>query len=168
MGIIAIGTKANPEEMFTIAAFLFFESLGVNSAQRRMGATRFTATSSSLEGKGLIIFGEVKSNCRWIPALFTRMLRSLKFDVTQRKSFCRSSSLDTSDLFTWIPGNFLFASRSLCSRRPQIMTSFSSLRNTSAKAKPIPVAPPVIRIVFPVIFNSLHGPDSAREDKLSF
>jgi hypothetical protein len=60
---VAIGTNASPDEMFMMAAFCLFISLGVNRAQRRMGAERFMFTSSSLAGVGLAV-GDVKFICR--------------------------------------------------------------------------------------------------------
>src|SRR5262245_14412702 len=44
---------------------------------------------------------------------------------------------------------WLFAAASLWRRRPHTMTVLPRLTNTCAAAKPIPVAPPVIRTVFP-------------------
>lgn len=44
-----------------------------------------------------------------------------------------------------------FADCSLLSRRPQMITSLPVLENFSARANPMPVAPPVIRTVFPPI-----------------
>jgi len=164
---MAIGTKANPEEILTMAAFFCLTSIGVNSAQSRIGATRFTAISSSFGRGGFIGLGEAKSCCRWIPALLTKMLKSLKLVSTQRESFCRSISLETSSLLVRILGRFRFASCSFRCRLPQIMTWLSSSRNASANASPIPVAPPVIKIVFPAVFNGLHLCPTARGDKFS-
>ena len=51
-GIVAMGTNASPEEMFTMAAIFLFRRIGVKSAQRRMAPARLIVTSSSFVERG--------------------------------------------------------------------------------------------------------------------
>jgi hypothetical protein len=88
----------------------------------------------------------VRSISCWMPALLTRMFKSLKFSLTQLKRALRSSSLEMSQTLNCISGCFACTSRSLDSLLPQIMTLFPAAKKDSVRASPIPVAPPVIRV----------------------
>ncbi len=55
-----------------------------------------------------------------------------------------------------------FAAPNLLLRRPQMITSLPASTNLSAKANPMPVAPPVMRTLFPPISNLVSLPTFTR------
>ena len=144
-----------------MAAFSLFKRLGMKRAQRRMGAVRFMVTSSSFGDIGLATVGDVKSISRWIPALLINMLRLGKRVLAQRNRFLLSDSRERSHCLMLRAGSWCFAASSLLLRRPQTITTLPSLWKFSAKAKPIPVAPPVMRTVFPLISKPTSAPSTS-------
>src|SRR5437867_8046550 len=80
----------------------------------------------------------------------TSRLGKSVFTRAARAAIC--SGFATSLWMVWSFGYFAFTSSSTAWRRPVTMTSLPSSTNSSAKARPIPAEPPVMRMVRPVRF----------------
>src|SRR5438094_2762279 len=89
-----------------------------------------------------------------MPALLTRIFRAGKPEASHSTSDFLDAALETSQTWVCNPGNCFFADCSRWIRRPQITTALPRLINSWARAKPIPVPPPVMRTVLPDVFNS--------------
>ena len=89
----------------------------------------------------------------WMPALLTRIFKPGKPDVSHSTSDFLDAALETSQTRACNPGKCFFADCSRWIRRPQITTPLPRLINSWARAKPIPVPPPVMRTVLPDVFK---------------
>jgi len=87
-----------------------------------------------------------------MPALWMTALRvgwSVASCVATLRMSAGSSMLRTMEA---MPGLAAVVSSRTCLRRPAMMTLLPSLWKASARPRPIPEPPPVMRMVFPVMF----------------
>src|SRR5436190_23854136 len=136
--------------MFTIAERFCLRRCGMSDALKWIGPARFVDNSASTCGR---LRPVRKSIAHWMPALLTRIFRAGKPEASHSRSDFLDAALETSQTRVCNPGNCFFADWSRLIRRPQITTSFPRLINSWARAKPIPVPPPVIRTVLPDVFK---------------
>jgi hypothetical protein len=61
-----------------------------------------------------------------------------------------------------MPGLAAVVSSRTCWRRPAMMTLLPSLWKASARPRPMPEPPPVMRMVLPVVFMVVLSPDENR------
>ena len=138
--LLAVRMSMNAEVMPITPPTLMFIS-AINPARSAAGALRFLWSM--------------------MPALFisTSSFGKSAFTRAARAAICAGSA--TSLWMVWSFGCFAFTSSSTAWRRPVTMTSFPSSTNLSAKARPMPAEPPVMRMVRPVRFirflSSLHS-----------
>src|SRR6185295_6411299 len=150
MGDVGSGTNARPEETLTIAASCRCFSMGRNVATIRIGPMRLISISrvrSSSESTGLWRF-----TVRMIPALLTRTLSSGKSFATVAWRDWMSFAWPASLRIVFRPGIACSAFVSFAWSRPVMTTLFPSSVSALARWKPMPLAPPVIRIVLPFRF----------------
>src|SRR5258705_10472672 len=83
----------------------------------------------------------------WMPALLIKTFRSGCSFSIQLYNSSLSSTMVRSQALVMIEGSLSFASFRADSRLPQMITVLFSRTNRSASAKPIPVAPPVMRVL---------------------
>src|SRR5690606_13320498 len=89
---------------------------------------------------------------RMTPALLIRTLSDGCRATTSSAKALIASWSSTSRVIACIRSRPAIVSSSVFSRRPATITAFPSSLNRRASSRPIPEPPPVIRIVFPVVF----------------
>ena len=137
---VSLGTIAKPEDTLTTAASRCAVKIGRKASVSWAGAVRLMLISWAICSAVCVAKGWV--NCT--PALFTKMLTSGK----SRTRRSRSVSCDTSATAMRQPESWSAAWRKASSRLPTSITRLPALWNFFASAKPMPVAPPVIRTVW--------------------
>ena len=120
-----------------------------------MGATRLVAISASTEERSRAPLR--KSTARWMPALLTRTLKLPNLEMSHLTNARREAGLVMSQTRIVNAGICFFATRRCCRLRPQMITVFSCRTSCVARAKPIPVAPPVIKTVLPRVFMNQNS-----------
>jgi DNA-binding HxlR family transcriptional regulator len=93
-----------------------------------------------------------------MPALWMTVLRAGKSAMSLAAKARMLAASSMSRTAENMPGLAATVSSSTCLRRPAMMTWLPSLWKASARPRPIPEPPPVMRMVFPVVFMVMGSP----------
>ncbi|MNN57508.1 hypothetical protein D3C81_1725000 [compost metagenome] len=152
VGVSTRGMKARPEVTVMTVEAGRARRCGNRAMVSRIGPSRLVAmvVSAVSSEKG----SAVRSSGFMTPALLTMTLRS-GCSCTARSANVRMAAASSmSSVAQAMPGLASETAFSGASRRPVMMTRLPRACRLSARARPMPLPPPVIRMVLPVIFMS--------------
>ncbi|SJM35002.1 hypothetical protein BQ8482_60013 [Mesorhizobium delmotii] len=158
------GTKARPDETLTITAFCRAARWSISALVRRIGPNRLVTIVSSASRRSRVL---VRSSRRMTPALLMSTLSAGCSATTRLANAAIASGSSTFPTMECMPSRPAIVRSSASLRRPATITVFPSAWKRSASSRPIPDPPPVMRIVFPVIFIvlcSIYSSQSGSND----
>ncbi len=153
---MARGKNARPEETLMMAERDCFRSCGKSAAVRRMGPRRLVATMASASARS---DGWASNfSARMMPALLMRTLSEGNSATTLAPKSWMASGCSISSRSDFMPGFAAVVSSSACCRRPATITWLPSAWSDSARPRPMPEPPPVMRMVLPLKFIGFMSP----------